>query len=184
MRTSCSSRTPLYAAVAADTSDYVYILGTTGTTVYKTDGVTIDYITYPAIVAGETTTIKTASTVGAPGQKGLYKVAYTDGKIAQNADLVLVNAVYTAAMGYRYAYVANLDQPAGGMINAGGVAYSYADDCVVYIINANGTVAETTDVDGYEAVAGGNVYLVNNNAAGSATATTNINTIKEIYIQK
>ena len=171
------------AAAAADSTNYAYVYNTDFTTVYKADGTTADYYTFPAIVGGETVDLKTNNAVRTAigTTEGLYIVNYTDGVVSS---VTAVSGAFNSNS-YRYGATTTIAEPDSGMIVTGLGTYGYTDDCKVFIINAAGTTVDTGDVGDYVGGTYTGVYLVNaTDGTATATSAAGYNTLTEIYIQK
>ena len=177
-----------YAKVNA-TSDtkYLYVLGTTFTTVYDADGAA-DYYTFSAIVDGEKTDVKAAvnsmaattglGSVAAVTAKKLYTLTYTDGKIA-------ANAMAAATAGDSFKLGTKIDDFKSGTVEIGDVAYTVADNCKVYVINAAADEVEVTELAAIEeGTYTGGVTAVTAACGKSSPTAAEKNTLVEIYIQK
>ena len=177
-----------YAKVNA-TSDtkYLYVLGTTFTTVYDADGAA-DYYTFSAIVDGKKTDVKAAvnsmdATTGlgsgaAVTAKKLYTLTYTDGKIA-------ANAMAAATAGDSFKLGTKIDDFKSGTVEIGDVAYTVADNCKVYVINAAADEVEVTELAAIEeGTYTGGVTAVTAACGKSSPTAAEKNTLVEIYIQK
>jgi len=196
--------------VSTDTS-VIYLLSSTPTAVYKTGGI-VDYYTFPAIVDGVKTVVKSTSAdtgvynsssnpdglayafpspytaASAPLYDGvLCAVTYVNGKLTPGTVVVLAGSTQVAlanATQTNFVYGTSITAPVSGVIEIGGVGYNYTSTTVVFYISEDMSTV-TMDVAANLSDMDTDVIIsaVTMAAGVDDPTSTQQNTLKAIFVQ-
>ena len=200
------------AGVGDTNTEHLFLLKTGYKTVYDKDGA-VDYYTFDAIVDGEKTTVKSASSdttqynnttntdglvIGANGANTtLYTVTYTDGKLTANS-MTPVDATGTNSDNAIVAKTGavKIAAPENGVIkitdDSAGTpvvySYSYTTDCKVFVIDNDGgfSAENIMGVEDYDdSISYAKIVAVTQALKeGAGASNTQKNTITELYLVK
>ena len=195
-----------YKTTATQTSNVIYLLSNVATAVYKSATV-VDYYTFPAIVDGVKTVVKStsddatlynattntdglayAATGTALASGMLCSVTYSNGYITPGTVVPVTAATFAGVNTLKAATIFNVGTgvtaPENGVITIGTTGYfGYSATTVVFYISADKTTVTVGTAANLSASASATVTGVTEAAGITSPTTLQQNTLKAIFVQ-